>query len=929
MVSSPPRKRLRKHIVLSSDDELESPVPAKGKQKPQVQRTYKGKRSLTTSRAASTATAGSSNRNGTLQLPLSTLPTRPSSQNLPPPPPPERSLNDVLKSPSKASSVHSTRTTPTSSPEKKRKSTAKPKKNTGNENIGQAGKSLRSFFQPATEEERWSRLQREREREKEKEKERQMFLELEHDLLEDMIEDDDSLDEFLSQPRQKFSQGGISSFHGHPVLDRRKSSPPPSQNGISTVKPEKKPRSGKRFILHTDSNDSGGSSQSTFTSFGPSSVPAQTTGKPWAEQFAPVNLDELAVHKRKVADVQNWLNEVFLGRSRRSVLVLKGPAGSGKTTTISLLSKALGYDIVEWRNSAGTEYSAQGYASAGTQFDDFLGRGEKYNCLELDGEASSTSSSNAALQSSRRRIMLVEEFPSSLTPGSPGLTAFRSALLRHAASSFPSIAARMAARPMETPNTPVVIIVSETLLGDGTSFSDSFTVHRLLGPELSNHPGVSIIEFNPIAPTFLTKALDLVLKKEARLSHRKRIPGPAVLKRFAEMGDVRSAISSLEFICLQGGDYEGYSGTLNSRPKRSSKTIVPPTAMELETLQMVTQREASLGIFHAVGKIMYNKREEPNPAPSTRTGSRAKKPASQLGDHHDLVSQVSVEDLINETGTDIQTFLSALHENYPPSCHGDLFTECLDDCSEQLSAADILGIGNRRNAQSTRGIGSGRVAFQGAGTGIDILRQDEISFQVASRGLLYHLPRPVNRRGPDAHKMFYPSSIKLWRQAEEVDGLIALWTQRITTGSTDVSTADIVPRRTEGVESWGARARARQPHTQKESGPGSQGLTRCMISRDEVILERLPYMRLISKDMIERKEIEKVTQPKGMIRRSQEVEEDDFQPGHNTSSIPTIGASNRNRVWQPTLATSRITGLSNVEQGVDKLILSDDDIEDD
>lgn len=474
--------------------------------------------------------------------------------------------------------------------------------------------------------------------------------------------------------------------------------------------------------------------------------------------------------------------------------MLKGPAGSGKTTTVSLLSKALGYDIVEWRNSAGTEYSAQGYASTGTHFDDFLGRGEKYNCLDLDGETtSSTPSSSATLQSSGRRIMLVEEFPSSLSPESSGLTAFRSALLRHAASSIPSIAARMAARSAETSYTPIVIIVSETLLGDGTSFSDSFTVHRLLGPELSNHPGVSIIEFNPIAPTFLTKALDLVLKKEARLSHRKRIPGPAVLKRFAEMGDIRSAISSLEFICLRGGNYEGYSGTLNSRPKRSSKTTLPPTAMEMETLEMVTQREASLGIFHAVGKIMYNKRDDQSTSASTRTGLRAGKPVSQPGDHHDLVSQVSVEDLINETGTDIQTFLSALHENYPPSCYGDLFTESLDDCSEQLSAADVLGIGNRRNAQSARGLGSGRVAFQGAGTGIDILRQDEISFQVASRGLLYHLPYPVNRRGPDAHKMFYPSSIKLWRQSEEVDGLIALWMRRITTASTDINNSDIAP----------------------------------------------------------------------------------------------------------------------------------------
>ncbi|EFR02216.1 cell cycle checkpoint protein RAD17 [Nannizzia gypsea CBS 118893] len=922
-----PRKRQRRLIVHSSDDELESPVPVKGRQKPQVQGTYKGNRSLKASRETSTEPAGGNNRNGTLQLPLSSLPTRTSSQNRPPLP--ERSLNDVLRSPSKASSVHSTRTSPASSPEKKRKSTAKTKKNSNEDNTGQAGKSLRSFFQPATEEERWNRLQlqREKEREKEKERERQMLLELEHDLLEDMIEDDDSLDELLSQPRQNSNKSGTSSFHGHPELDRRKRSPPPGQKGIPTAKPDTKPRSGKRFILHTDSNDTGLSSQSTFASFGSSSAPVQTTGKPWAEQFAPANLDELAVHKRKVADVQNWLNEVFIGRSRRRILVLKGPAGSGKTTTISLLSKALGYDIVEWRNSAGTEYSAQGYASTGTQFDDFLGRGEQYNCLDLDGEATaSTPNSSAALQSSRRRIILVEEFPSSLSPGSSGLTAFRSALLRHAAPSLPSSSARMTARSVETLNTPIVIIVSETLLGDGTSFSDSFTVHRLLGPELSNHPGVGIIEFNPIAPTFLTKALDLVLKKEARLSHRKRIPGPAVLKRFAEMGDVRSAISSLEFICLRGGDYEGYSGTLNGRPKRLGKTNPPPTAMEMETLEMVTQREASLGIFHAVGKIMYNKRDEPSSSASTRTGLRGRKPSSKPGGHHDLVSQVSVDDLINETGTDIQTFLSALHENYPPSCHGDLFTESLDDCSEQLSAADILGIGNRRNMQSARGLGSGRIAFQGSGTGIDILRQDEISFQVASRGLLYHLPFPVNRRGPDAHKMFYPSSIKLWRQAEEVDGLVALWMRRIMTASTTLLNSDKAPRRTEGVASWGIRAR--MPNTPQESGLDSQDVARCMISRNEVILERLPYMKLISKDMSERKEIGKITQVNGLIRRSQEIEEDDIH-GYNTHFNSTMGSPRKNRTWQSKPATYSITGLPSVEEEVDKLVLSDDDIEDD
>ena len=32
--------------------------------------------------------------------------------------------------------------------------------------------------------------------------------------------------------------------------------------------------------------------------------------------------------------------------------------------------------------------------------------------------------------------------------------------------------------------------------------------------------------------------------------------------------------------------------------------------MEEESLEMVTRREASLGIFHAVGKVVYNKRDE-------------------------------------------------------------------------------------------------------------------------------------------------------------------------------------------------------------------------------------------------------------------------------------------------------------------------------
>jgi cell cycle checkpoint protein len=39
--------------------------------------------------------------------------------------------------------------------------------------------------------------------------------------------------------------------------------------------------------------------------------------RPWAERFTPTSLEELAVHKKKVADVQNWLTAVLQGRDRR------------------------------------------------------------------------------------------------------------------------------------------------------------------------------------------------------------------------------------------------------------------------------------------------------------------------------------------------------------------------------------------------------------------------------------------------------------------------------------------------------------------------------------------------------------------------------------------------------------------------------------
>lgn len=46
--------------------------------------------------------------------------------------------------------------------------------------------------------------------------------------------------------------------------------------------------------------------------------------RPWAEKYAPQNLEELAVHKRKVADVRYWLETALSGQTHKV-----GPARLG------------------------------------------------------------------------------------------------------------------------------------------------------------------------------------------------------------------------------------------------------------------------------------------------------------------------------------------------------------------------------------------------------------------------------------------------------------------------------------------------------------------------------------------------------------------------------------------------------------------------
>jgi cell cycle checkpoint protein len=770
-------------------------------------------------------------------------------------------------------------------------------------------KSLHNFFGKATDEQRWRRKSQTPDFESDKNGE-----------LSDAIEDDDLSDETLQELGQKADTQHNDLDHWKPSFFSASQS-----NGNGT-----RPPSTQKFVK--PSAPASRAFDSTNTTDGDQDY------RTWADRYGPTNLDELAVHKKKVTDVQTWLQGTKNGRSNQRMLILKGPAGTGKTMTMSLLAKSMGMQMISWQNPAVSE-SGQGNSIA-AQFDDFLNRGGQFWSLDFEHGSPIQNLKNDSIS----KVLVVEDFPASMTRSSSALQSFRSVIFQFISRAKAGSTILLNGQSTSHDFPPAVLIISETLLSSSTAFSDSFTAHRLLGRDILNHPLVTAIDFNPIAPTLMTKALDVVIKKEARDSRRRRTPGAAVISKLAEIGDIRNAINSLEFLCLRGGDDSGWSGTVAAKVKRTSKENMAMTDMEKDSISLMSQRETTLDMFHAAGKIVYNKREDPRVL-DTKAQPAPKPPDHLMHLYIPKISQVDIGALLNETGTDIQTFISTVHENYVLSCYGDSFVDCFEGCSESLSVSDVLDPESRpiRRVNSANP-NAGSIQSNMQSMASDALRQDEISFNVATRGLLFNLPFPVNRGGAvqgsrkqDAFKMFYPSSLRLWKPIEEMQGLLDMFVN----GVGDLGNLPSAAKKDAfdgdgGVATWQSRSLGFEtyPEPVKYEGPAvaqevlfqddtdANAPPPIRLSKDMLVLETLPSMMWI---LAARKHntsiLEKIVKFKPLSYLSNG---DDGFEGEDELNIPPV--LNVNRTLASAAASMKQEAPA-VE--VEQLFITEDDIEDD
>ncbi|WFD04258.1 RFC checkpoint protein Rad17 [Malassezia obtusa] len=413
---------------------------------------------------------------------------------------------------------------------------------------------------------------------------------------------------------------------------------------------------------------------------------------------APTQLEALPVHKRKVADVRAWLAEAFAGPTSRyrvrrrltqRLLALTGPCGAGKTSTVHALAQrdALDFDIVEWDNKD-SFYDAGERQSAIDRFAAFLHNAQRYPALPLAPRHAPRAAPR------RRKIVLVEDLPN----------VAHDATRAHLHQILDDVVDR--AGPV-----PVVLIISDSVpraeeeasavvgaLPAWRARREARLDVRAVVPErVRMHAAFAEIRFNPVTPRMIQSALS------ARAAQLDVPRGLLADISNASAGDLRGAENTLALLA---------AGRARTGTKRKAHTGVDVAAL--------TPRASALVLFHALGRVLYNKRAG-DPGQEAEAVRAPRAPPWHASPRPSLVD---VDELWRDLPVDPSTFQLYLYHNFPS------FTNELE---EVAPIADALSCAEHLPATSDEPRASAAAALY--------------AYEISTRGTLLGLPSPVPRRG--------------------------------------------------------------------------------------------------------------------------------------------------------------------------------------
>lgn len=420
----------------------------------------------------------------------------------------------------------------------------------------------------------------------------------------------------------------------------------------------------------------------------------QSNTRTWVDKYSDISYQTgLVTSTRKSKEISEWL-QAALQLSRPRMLILAGPPGCGKTSALRVAARQLHCSVAIWHAPT----TAQRYITMSLleDFESFI-IGHRYQTLQLEQDETD----NAA-DSSRRKLVLVKDLPISAGDSLEKRTTVQNLL--YDASRFAQC--------------PIVIVISDSEKGVAR------TARFLLGAQLLSSPLTETIRVPAVSQTMMRRRIGEILRKEGITAQSERLDSMIV----SSMGDIRVTLNALQFSLTQGRDFtsnmrhrqDRAAGRRHRKRMRSASTPKKP----LTTLSLAGQ-DASLGMYHAVSKVLNNKRGK------------------------DGSSKYVPEDIIEHTRADPSSFLAFLHHNYPsffgnindvvpalrslcdadcllPWMQDDLARTNLGDCAASVATRSFL-IHNRNAIRSgwrpIRGPESYTVAQKGKEHGADVFRR--------------------------------------------------------------------------------------------------------------------------------------------------------------------------------------------------------------
>ena len=459
------------------------------------------------------------------------------------------------------------------------------------------------------------------------------------------------------------------------------------------------------------------------------------------DRYAPEDANALTTPTKKLEAVRAWLE-------RGGALCASGPPGCGKASAIKCVAKEFGYEVSEWKaptptlwrehaHARGNENYGIEYASKVDEFAAYVARATKYEPLSFlkpttrggngargarNGSANGTSTAKGK---SRGVVLMVRDIPSSDESG-------RARVLE---------AIRTLATARNGPPCAVVLTEEDDGGGGGGSSSRGEILARDVRAVMEQ-AGATCINFNATTAAAMTKTLLRVREAEGFDIPDSEID--AIVQ--ASHGDLRSALGALEFWCMGKTKPDAAKKPAKKAPKRKRGEPKEAPSEAAVARAKMSSRDQGLGLFHALGKFLYNKRETTEVMEikgfETMDESLRRPPA-----------RYDPEEVLSRSGIGAETAVGFLFENFPDF----IDSRCIDWVAagtRYLSDAAILA----RGGVSTYGFRRGRedVGDEGDGAIDPNVLGEYAAGSVATRGVLFSSKRSsagfLPMRGPSAMK---------------------------------------------------------------------------------------------------------------------------------------------------------------------------------